>query len=65
MPVEFLSDEQVAAYGRFAEPPARVRLERFFFLDDAGRALVDQRRGDHNRLGFVMWTPGPRRALSD
>jgi hypothetical protein len=34
MPVEFLSDDQAAAYGRFGGAPSRVELERFFFLDD-------------------------------
>jgi TnpA family transposase len=52
--VEFLSDDQVAAYGRFAGSPERAELERFFFLDDADRALVGKRRGDHNRLGFSL-----------
>ena len=52
MPVEFLSDEQVAAYGRFAGPPTRVQLERSFLLNDADRELVDERRRDHTRLGF-------------
>ena len=53
MAVEFLSDDQ-AVYGRFAGPPERAELERFFFLDDADRALVARRRGDHNRLGFSL-----------
>jgi Domain of unknown function (DUF4158) len=52
--IEFLSDDQVAAYGRFAGPPERAELERFFFLDDADRVLVGKRRGDHNRLGFAL-----------
>ncbi|MFJ2780588.1 hypothetical protein [Kitasatospora sp. NPDC087315] len=35
MAVEFLSDEQAEAYGKFAEEPTKPELERFFFLDDA------------------------------
>lgn len=54
MPVEFLSDVEAGAYGRFGGAPSRVELERVFFLDDADRALVDRRRGAHNRLGFAL-----------
>jgi predicted secreted protein len=32
VPVEFLTDEQAAAYGAFGEAPTRPELERFFFL---------------------------------
>ncbi len=51
---EFLSEAQVAAFGRFRGVPSREQLERYFLLDDADRALVARRRGDHNRLGFSV-----------
>lgn len=54
VPLEFLSDEQAAAYGRFDGVPSRAELERFFLLDDADRKMVDPRRGAHNRLGFAL-----------
>jgi hypothetical protein len=54
VPVEFLSDEEAAAYGRFIGPPSREELERSFFLDDADRTLIAPHRGDHNRLGFAL-----------
>ena len=54
MPVEFLSDEEATAYGRFGGPPPRAELERVFFLDDADRALIAGHRGEHNRLGFAL-----------
>lgn len=54
MPVEFLTDDEAAAYGRFTGPPAQADLERVFFLDDEDRALIGQRRGEHMRLGFAL-----------
>jgi Domain of unknown function (DUF4158) len=50
--VEFLSDEQVAAYGRFTGELLAGEVERFFYLDDADRQLIALRRSDHHRLGF-------------
>jgi hypothetical protein len=54
MPVEFLSDEQVAAYGCFIGEPPRAEVERFFYIDDADRNLIARRRTDHHRLGFAV-----------
>ena len=54
MPVDFLSDDQVAAYGRFVGSPSQLELERFCFLDDTDQELVGRHRGDHNRLGFSL-----------
>ncbi|MFI9824565.1 Tn3 family transposase [Streptomyces sp. NPDC052013] len=53
MPVEFLTDEQAAAYAAYRGAPSRTELERFFFLDDADRELIDSKRRAHNRLGYA------------
>ncbi len=50
VPVEFLSDEEAAAYGRFGGPPSRSELERVFFLDDVDTALIRGTAG-YNGLG--------------
>jgi hypothetical protein len=53
--VEGLVDnDRVAAFGRFAGCPSQAELERSFHLDDADRAFVGERRGDHNRIGFAL-----------
>jgi hypothetical protein len=54
MSVEFLTDDEVAAYGRYAGAPSQADFERVFFLDDQDRALVDLRRGDHMKAGFAL-----------
>jgi len=54
VPLDFLSDAPVAAYGRFDGMPSRADLERFFLLDDADRKRIGDRRGDHHRLGFML-----------
>lgn len=54
MPVEFLTDDQAEAYGKFAEEPTRPELERFFFLDDVDRDLIALRRTKYHQLGFAL-----------
>ncbi|MGB3544171.1 Tn3 family transposase [Rubrivirga sp.] len=54
MPVEFLSDDQAARYGHFDGPPTADQLARYFYLSDADRAVVDERRNRHGRLGFAV-----------
>jgi hypothetical protein len=54
VPVEFITDEQAAAYGRFPDGLTPTELEGLFFLDDFDRDLVVRRRGDENRVGFGL-----------
>lgn len=54
MPVEFLTDQQAAAYGQFVDAPSRAELDRLCFLDDDDRTLIAGRRGDASRLGFAL-----------
>jgi Domain of unknown function (DUF4158) len=54
VPVEFLTDDEAAAYGRYAGSPSQADLERVFFLDDEDMDLVGQRRGEHMKVGFAL-----------
>src|SRR5664279_712718 len=40
MSVDFLSDQEAAAFGRYGGVPSGVELERFFFLDVCGERLI-------------------------
>lgn len=56
MPFEFLSDEQVALYGRFRQEPSAAELEQFFRLDRVALEQADKRRRPATKLGWaVQW----------
>jgi Domain of unknown function (DUF4158) len=56
MPVEYLSVEQEARYGRFVGEPSPGELEQFFRLDSEALGRARARRRPATRLGWaVQW----------
>ena len=56
MPVEYLSVEQEARFGRFAAEPSPGELEQFFRLDVRALELAAAKRRPATRLGWaVQW----------
>ncbi len=54
MPVDFLSDGQAQRYGRYTSDPSPAQIARYFYLDEADVALIQNRSGQHQRLGFAI-----------
>ena len=65
MPVEFLTDDEAAAYGQYAEDLSKADPERVLLPDDEDMDLVRQHRGDHMKLGSFFSDRRARRRADD
>ncbi len=53
-PVNFLTEEQAAQYGRYAGDPSPAQLAQYFYLDDTDRQHLATLRSDRHRLGWAV-----------
>jgi hypothetical protein len=60
VPVRLFTDAEWERLNRFPRDISPADLLAFFTLSDDELELIGDRRGDHNRLGFVMWTSDGR-----
>jgi len=54
MPIDFLTDEQHQTYARYPEKLTQDQLDKYFYLDDKDKELIDTRRRDYNKLGYAL-----------
>lgn len=54
MPVEFLTDEQAARYGRYHADPSPEQLARFFYLSPPDIHFLADYRRPYTRLGCAV-----------
>ena len=54
MPVEFLSDEQAARYGRYQADPSPEQLARFFYLSPRDILFLADYRRAYTQLGCAV-----------
>jgi len=54
VPVDFLTPEQRARYGRYGEDPTPEQLGRCFHLTNDDRELIDKGQSDRARLGCAV-----------
>ena len=60
MAIQILNDEQRRSYARFDGNPSPDQIARYFHLDFTDRAIIQNLRGDHSRLGFALMLGGAR-----
>jgi len=54
MPVDFVTETQVASYGQYPETLSDQDLAQYFYLDATARQQIATSRGTANRLGYAL-----------
>ena len=54
MPVDFLTDDQYQTYAKYPEVLTQDQLDKYFYLDDKDKDLIDVCRRDYNKLGYAI-----------
>ncbi|OGT51637.1 MAG: hypothetical protein A3F17_01205 [Gammaproteobacteria bacterium RIFCSPHIGHO2_12_FULL_41_15] len=54
MPVDFLTDEQYQFYAKYPATLTKEQLNKYFYLDDKDKELINACRRDYNQLGYAL-----------
>jgi hypothetical protein len=54
MPVDFLTDEQYQTYAKYPDALTTAQLDKYFYLDDKDKELINACRRDYNKLGYAI-----------
>lgn len=54
MPVDFLTEEQYQSYAKYPATLTQGQLDKYFYLDDKDKELIDACRRDYNKLGYAI-----------
>ncbi|MBY0280693.1 MAG: Tn3 family transposase [Alphaproteobacteria bacterium] len=54
MPVNFLTDEQNQTYARYPDKLTQTQLDKYFYLDDRDKELIESCRRNYNKLGYAL-----------
>lgn len=54
MPVDLLTNEQYQSYAKYPATLTQDQLDKYFYLDDKDKKLINACRRDYNKLGYAI-----------
>ena len=54
MSINFLTDEKNKTYACYPDELTLEQLDKYFYIDDKDRELINACRRDYNKLGFAL-----------